>query len=36
VKIVFVKLAHKTGEVAVLEVFRENSLGKFLALGGTG
>lgn len=33
-EIVFVELAHKTGEVAVLEVLWEDSLGKFLALGG--
>ena len=32
VKVVFVELAHKAGEVAVLEVFREDGFGKFLVL----
>lgn len=32
VKIVFVELAHKAGEVAVLEMLRQDRLGKLLAL----
>ena len=32
VEVVFVQLAHETGEVAMLEVFGEDRLGKFLAL----
>lgn len=32
VEIVFVELAHKTGKVAMLEVFRQDGFGEFLAL----
>lgn len=31
-KVVLVELPHKTGEVAVLEVFRQDGLGKLLVL----
>lgn len=36
VEIVLVELAHKTGEVAVLEMLGQDGLGEFLALDGRG